>query len=320
MAVEAPRATFQERFLAQQERARGLPRPGRPRYVGCTESAEVREAFCKALLRTWPGGPVDEMWSVVGGMSGLDALAALSGTQTPVKRLVFFDRDPLQLRFGELVLALVSACATRDSFVEALFGRSMKNWGRLVSASTMLDFLDEPIDESVAPRLAAQLPSHLKDLYLEVFACLARREGWPLVWPSFGRSTRLSLRGLPNAKRRLGGGRNEALHVNEAGWLFDERRYALARGAIEAAEAVDFRAVELADLGALVPARRVVFISNIDGSPQFMQDDALASLRARLAGAAGAARDDGRPAEEACPGTLLLSTLRAEWLPWTEST
>lgn len=292
---------FEERFLAQQEQARARPVDGRPRYVGCTESAEVREATCRSLLRTWPGGPVDEFWTVVGGLSGLDALAALAMAQIPVHKVVLFDRDPLQLLFGELMLFLVDLCPSRELLLKVLFGRSVASWGRCLSVSTMLDFVELPVDGAVEAEVLAQLPPRLREVYGAVFACLARRAGWPPVWPCFGRQQRLPARRLPNAKRRLGGGRNEALHVGEVGWLRDEQSYGRLRAAA-LPELCAFRRFDLAEPPALEPARRVFFISNVDGSPQFMDSTGLDNLRAMLRGA-----DDSG-------GTLLLSTLRAEWL------
>eukprot|EP00445_Apocalathium_hangoei_P024095 CAMPEP_0203921708 /NCGR_PEP_ID=MMETSP0359-20131031/61826_1 /ASSEMBLY_ACC=CAM_ASM_000338 /TAXON_ID=268821 /ORGANISM="Scrippsiella Hangoei, Strain SHTV-5" /LENGTH=483 /DNA_ID=CAMNT_0050849441 /DNA_START=1 /DNA_END=1452 /DNA_ORIENTATION=+ len=330
LTTSSPRQSFEERMLQQQDRARELPRQDRPRYVGCTESADVRESVVRSLLRTWPAGSgVDEFWTVAGGLSGLDSLAALQGAQVPVARLVIFDRDPLQLSYGELVLTLIGLFENRDAFVAALFGRSMKAWGRLIGASNMLDFLDVPIDERIEPRVLEMLPSHLRDVYTAAFACAARREGWPLVWPSFGYKEKLPLRRLPNAKRRLGGGRNEALHINEAGWLKDEISYERARQALAGIK-VEFRSLELGDLRSPAVARRVVFISNIDGSPQFMNEQALGRLRLELSGGTGiqsepdragfrdsSAPDEGaRGTREGQPGTLLLSTRRAEWLPW----
>ena len=47
------------------------------------EAAEVRESTTKALLRSWPGGDLEEFWSVDGGLSGLDALQALHARQVP---------------------------------------------------------------------------------------------------------------------------------------------------------------------------------------------------------------------------------------------
>lgn len=74
--VKPVKPSFEERFLAWQEAARLRKRP-RPRYLGSTESASVREATCKSMLRSWPTGDVKEFWSVVGGLSALDLLHAL---------------------------------------------------------------------------------------------------------------------------------------------------------------------------------------------------------------------------------------------------
>ena len=74
---------FEERFLAWQNAARSARsnRPRRPRYLGSTESAAVRSATCKAMLRKWPGRTVKEFCSVVGGLSALDLLHALRKQQ-----------------------------------------------------------------------------------------------------------------------------------------------------------------------------------------------------------------------------------------------
>lgn len=320
--VPVVKAPFGERWLAHQARARDLPVEGRPRYVGCTESGDVREGACRALLRSWPGGDVDEFWSVVGGLSGLDSLSALAQARIKVNRIVLFDRDPLQLEYGELILALVEICATRERFVAALFGRSMAAWGRLVGVSSMLDFLDQPLDDVIEADIAALLPPRLREVYAKVFACVAGRQGWPLVWPSFGRAEKLPIRELSTSKKRLGGGRNEALHVNEVGWLRDEESYARVRD-LTARVAPEFELLDLNAVAARLRARRrVVFISNIDTAPQFMAGEALADLRASLlAAAAKPARletkdegGDGCQEDEAGSGSLLLSTTRAEWL------
>ena len=76
--VKPVKPSFEERFLDWQEAARGsLRKRPRPRYLGSTESASVREATCKSMLRSWPTGDVKEFWSVVGGLSALDLLHAL---------------------------------------------------------------------------------------------------------------------------------------------------------------------------------------------------------------------------------------------------
>merc|ERR1712187_602522 len=153
----------------------------------------------------------------------------------------------------------------------------------------MLDFLDLPVNETVSDHFASRLPPRLQKLYATVFRCLAHREGWPLVWPCFGRKEKLPLRS--KAKRALlGGEKNEALHINEVGWLLDERSYARVRKAISDAE-IEFKVLDLADLEQLPPAKRVFFISNIEGSSKFMQEDALESLRLRLAGRDGSSSD-----------------------------
>ncbi|CAE8597802.1 unnamed protein product [Polarella glacialis] len=326
-------ASFEERFLARQEAARGGDAvPDRPRYLGCTESAEVRQATSRALLRTWSersgGGACDsahEFWMVVGGLTGLDSLCAMARSQIEVQKLVLFDCDPLQLSYGELMLALVGICPNRESFVRALFGRSMAAWGRLVGASNMLDFLDLPVMPEVEQEMTAGLPPKLRGLYATVFGCIARQESWPLAWPSFGQSEKLpkSRRGavqLSNAQRRLGGGRNEAFHINEAGWLKDEASYAFVRNTLTSLDACKGGLeLRLLNLGDMKPShngcRRVLFISNIDGSPQFLDGVALESLRQSLRGLGGqaSAKVDGG-GEASSGGTLLLSTRRAEWL------
>jgi len=248
---------------------------------------------------------VDEFWAVIGGMSSLDSISALAMSNISIHKIIFFDRDPLQVHFGKLIISLLQLCPTRERFVECLFGRSMKAWGRLLSVSTMLDFLDLPVDRSVADNVRTQLPADLHGLYDTVFQCVAHREGWPLVWPSFGNKEKLPIRELSNAKRRLGGGRNEALHINEAGWLKDEKSYGRVRTLLASARPL-FKHMELADGLELAPGRRVVWISNIVGSPQFLDSNSLDLLRDTLT--------DGPAQNSSTSGTLLLSTKWAEWL------
>jgi len=299
-------ASFADRFLEQQARARSSSIKGRPTYIGCTESGEVREQVCRELLRAWPGGPVGEFWSVVGGLSGFDALATLDMARISVERIVLFDRDPSQLQFGQLLVQLVQQCPTRERFVQCLFGRSMEAWGRILTASTMLDFLDMPMDNGIKAEVMASLPEDMKNLYSVVFDCMACRRGWPLVWPSFGTSQRLPLRDLPNAKRRLGGTRNETLHINEAGWLKSERSYLRVHDQISRAP-LEYRLLELADFKdlPLCKSPRVLFISNVDTGAQFLGGTQLEALKEHL--------------QVAVAGTLLLSTSRAEWLGGTSN-
>jgi len=185
-AAAATILSFAERLVEGQDRSKECLVKDRPRYIGCTDSAEVRESVCRLLLRSLPVDQVDEFWSVVGSMSGLDVLNALAMAKIPVKRCIFFDRDPDQLLFGELMVVLLDMCPTRDRFVQTLFGRSMTAWGRSMSVSTMLDFLDQPWESGIEADIVEQLPNHLRAMYATVFKCLAHRAGWPAVWPSFG--------------------------------------------------------------------------------------------------------------------------------------
>mmetsp|Transcript_10652 Transcript_10652/g.21595 ORF Transcript_10652/g.21595 Transcript_10652/m.21595 type:complete len:98 (-) Transcript_10652:6-299(-) len=92
------------------------------------------------------------------------------------------------------------------------------------------------------------------------------------------------------------------MHINEAGWLRDERSYGRVREALLAAPP-ELRELDLANLGGLQPGlRHVVFISNIDTARQFLDGEVLERLRAQLRGESGA---EG--------GELLLSTARARW-------
>jgi len=175
---------FGTRFQAQQAKARDFPQEKRPRYIGCTDAAEVREAVCKSLARAWPGGRVDEFWSVAGSMAGLDCLVALRQSRIEVASMVFFDCDRQQLLYAEVILELVRVCPSRERFVGALFGRSLEDFGRYLGVSNMLDFLDLPCNEAKMDDIKEALPTgELKDAYAAIFDCVALRQGWPLVWP-----------------------------------------------------------------------------------------------------------------------------------------
>merc|ERR1719433_281720 len=207
------------------------------------------------------------------------------------------------------MVVLLDMCPTRNRFVQALFGRSMTAWGRSVSVSTMLDFLEQPLESGIETNIAEQLPNHLRAMYATVFKCLAHRAGWPAVWPSFGWKERLPVPKLSNARRRLGGGRNESFHINEVGWLKDEASYSRVR-TIASPFRCAFRLLDLKELPQLPPGRRIFFISNIDGSPQFLGSDSLDHLTASL----GVPQDEGskHAGDSSSNGTLLLSTLRAQ--------
>lgn len=310
LGAEGDLATYEDRFSAQQDKAKERPVEGRPTYIGCTESAEIRETVCKALLRTWPGGPVDEFWSVVGGLSGLDSVSSLLRARIGIGRVVLFDVDPLQVEVGRLMVALLLECPTREDYVKALFGRSMESWGRLLTASSMLDFLDLPEDVNARKEIQEALPPELQNVYSTIFSCVAQRRGWPLVWPSFGHRDRLPSNRLSTARRRLGGGRNEAFHINEAGWLKDEKSYALVREAFsEKPPELLLMNLEEVPSRVLAQSRAVLFISNIEGSPQFMKSDTLNTVREALRRRSGVQGGES--------GTLLVSTQRAEWIPTT---
>ena len=95
-------------------------------------------------------------------------------------------------------------------------------------------------------------------------------------------------------KGGLGGNRNEAFHVNEVGWLVSDTSYQQLRSMLQVPE-IEFRLMNLRDLPR-VADQRIVFISNIDGSPQFLKEDTLGVLR------------------KEARSTLLLSTRQGEWL------
>merc|ERR1712032_185596 len=181
-----------------------------------------------------------------------------------------------------------------------------------MSVSTMLDFLERPLESGIEANIAEQLPNHLRAMYATVFKCLAHRAGWPAVWPCFGWKERLPVPKLSNARRRLGGGRNESFHINEVGWLKDEASYNRLRK-IAPLSSCDFRLLDLKELPKLSHGRRVFYISNIDGSPQFLKSDCLDHVIANLG--KPQTEDSKITGDGSSNGTLLLSTLRAQWLP-----
>eukprot|EP00439_Symbiodinium_sp_Y106_P033114 s1034_g3.t5 len=333
LPVASVNAGFEERFLMWREAAKQHPVPNRPPYIACTEAASVRAATCRRLLRTWPGGPVEDFRSVVGGLSGFDSLEALSKAQVGVRRVTLFDINRTQLLYGELILELLCLASSRDAFLASLFGRSERKFGRVLGASNMMDFLDLPVDRDIESSIACQLPAKLQGDYRTVFTCISAPCGWPVAWPSFGQREKLPKRrscvaSLTKSQRRLGGQKNEAFHINECGWLKEERSYCRLRALLmdlRASGSLSFQRKNLTDmhptdgstarrsgdkpnLGPLALSHLcsqpeglcVLFISNIEGSPQFLDELALKNLRQ------GLSRGHG--------GTLLLSTRRAEWL------
>ncbi|CAE7034692.1 Pol [Symbiodinium natans] len=297
--------SFEERFLIWREAARKRPVENRPRYIACTEAASIRAATCRRLLRTWPGGPVDDFRCVVGGLSGFDCLEALVKAKVAVRKLTLFDLNPMQLLYGELMLELVGLAPSRDAFLASLFGRSEHKFGRVLGVSNMMDFLDLPVDSSLL--CSMQLPERLRGLYATVVGCISEPSGWPVAWPSFGQrelipKRRMAPVSLTKSERRLGGQKNEAFHINEEGWLKDESSYRRVRALLMDLRASGSVSFELMNLKDVSPAdgQSVLFISNIDGSPQFLADSALDTVREGLIKGSG--------------GTLLLSTRRAEWL------
>lgn len=134
----------------------------------------------------------------------------------------------------------------------------------------------------------------------DVFRCISQPSGWPVAWPCFGQRETLPKRrpatlSLTKSQRRLGGNRNEAFHINEVGWLLSDTSYLELRTSL-LQKRIDFQLLNLQDLPKAAD-QRIVFISNIDGSPQFLAEDSLREWR------------------EQASGTLLLSTRQAEWLP-----
>ncbi|CAK9078138.1 unnamed protein product [Durusdinium trenchii] len=224
--------------------------------------------------------------------------------QVKVKKAIFFDVSELQLQYGQLLLHLIQLHPTREALVEALYGRSMARFGRVLCASNMMDFLNEAPAAEPEIQTRERLPEQLQELYRSVFRCISRPSSWPVVWPCFGRSSSLPQRrmapvSLSKAQRRLGGHRNEAFHINEAGWLKSDETFQQLRSCIlelQKRNCLEFRHLNFRDIPK-VGEQRVIFISNIDGSPQFLADDQLGAWR--------------REAH----GTLLLSTRGAEWLP-----
>eukprot|EP00439_Symbiodinium_sp_Y106_P033066 s1034_g3.t4 len=307
LPVASVNAGFEERFLMWREAAKQHPVPNRPPYIACTEAASVRAATCRRLLRTWPGGPVEDFRSVVGGLSGFDSLEALSKAQVGVRRVTLFDINRTQLLYGELILELLCLASSRDAFLASLFGRSERKFGRVLGASNMMDFLDLPVDRDIESSIACQLPAKLQGDYRTVFTCISAPCGWPVAWPSFGQREKLPKRrscvaSLTKSQRRLGGQKNEAFHINECGWLKEERSYCRLRALLmdlRASGSLSFQRKNLTDMHP-TDGSTVLFISNIEGSPQFLDELALKNLRQ------GLSRGHG--------GTLLLSTRRAEWL------
>lgn len=294
MSLPVAWGIFEDRFAAWQLRAKETPQV-RPRYVGVTDSAETRRATQLELLRAWPGGDVTELASVVGGMAVLDLIQKLRQRGVRVRRLQLFDMNQEQLEFGELMLELLRL-NDREGLVQALYGRKMRDLGRVLCLSNMMDFLDLPVNQESFRQTSQRLPAHLRHLYDQISQSLSGPRGWPVAWPCFGGRSSLPQRpGLSKAQRRLGGGRNEALHINEAGWLETEASFQEAKDAVLDLEEIEFKLMNLKNLEKS-GERRVVYISNIDGSPQFLAEDALSEWR--------------REAK----GTLLLSTRRAEWL------
>ncbi|CAE7284758.1 Pol [Symbiodinium microadriaticum] len=300
-------AGFEERFLMWREAAKQRPVPNRPPYIACTEAASVRAATCRRLLRIWPGGPVEDFRCVVGGLSGFDSLEALAKAQVGVRRVTLFDINETQLLYGELILELLCLASSRDAFLASLFGRSERKFSRVLGASNMMDFLDLPVDRDIESSIVCQLPAKLQGLYRTVFTCISTPCGWPVAWPSFGQHELLPKRrncvaSLTKSQRRLGGQKNEAFHINECGWLREEMSYCRLRALLmdlRASGSLSFQRMNLKDMHP-TDGPTVLFISNIDGSPQFLDELALANLRQ------GLSRGHG--------GTLLLSTRRAEWL------
>ena len=242
-----------------------------------------------------------------------------SKPRIPVQKVYFFDVNETQLDFGKLMLRLIEINEDRDGLVQSLYGRSMKSLGdgpggsRLLSASNMMDFLDLPVDPNMQSLMSERLGcedsnlnlseselSKLSELYKDVFECISQPSGWPVAWPCFGQretlpKRRLATMSLTKSQRRLGGNRNEAFHINEAGWLVSDTSYLELRSSLQLLE-IEFQLLNLRDLPK-VADQRIVFISNIDGSPQFLAEDILGEWRRQAS------------------GTLLLSTRQVEWLP-----
>lgn len=250
---------------------------------------------------------MEDFRSVVGGLSGFDSLEALSKAQVGVRRVTLFDINRTQLLYGELILELLCLASSRDAFLASLFGRSERKFGRVLGASNMMDFLDLPVDRDIESSIACQLPAKLQGDYRTVFTCISAPCGWPVAWPSFGQREKLPKRrscvaSLTKSQRRLGGQKNEAFHINECGWLKEERSYCRLRALLmdlRASGSLSFQRKNLTDMHP-TDGSTVLFISNIEGSPQFLDELALKNLRQ------GLSRGHG--------GTLLLSTRRAEWL------
>ena len=224
-----------------------------------------------------------------------------------VQKVFFFDVNQTQLDFGKLMIRLVEINQNREGLVQSLYGRSMKSLGhgpagqRVLGASNMMDFLEMPADPNIYSMMSAQLDEHLKELYKDVFECISQPSGWPVAWPCFGQGETLPKRrmaavSLTKSQRRLGGNRNEAFHINEVGWLASDSSYTELRSLLLQLPEIEFQVLNLRDLPK-VADQRIVFISNIDGSPQFLAEDMLGKWKQQAS------------------GTLLLSTRKAEWLP-----
>eukprot|EP00913_Durusdinium_trenchii_P031312 g29319.t1 len=80
-----------------------------------------------------------------------------------VKKAIFFDVSELQLQYGQLLLHLIQLHPTREALVEALYGRSMARFGRVLCASNMMDFLNEAPAAEPEIQTRERLPEQLQD-------------------------------------------------------------------------------------------------------------------------------------------------------------
>lgn len=84
-----------------------------------------------------------------------------------MQKVNFFDVDQTQLDFGRLMLCLIRINHDRDGLVQSLYGRSMQSFsgrGRLLGASNMMDFLDQPSDPNIQRSMAEKIELESQEL------------------------------------------------------------------------------------------------------------------------------------------------------------
>lgn len=228
----------------------------------------------EAVLRQRCRGPVHRYATVVGGLSGLNYIAALRP-----ESLVFFDVNSEMVRYSRFLVEMIGASRSPADFLTNMFGRSVERFEAETGAPLTVEnqdaFLARSVERGILDRLDGMLGEESREIFREYVE--------PHLFGSLPDGPMNCRRLLPcwPVAERVPVGAGSDTGYNEAGvrvpnvntffyghgWLASQESFDALKRSLEAAS-IEYRVADLlsGDLAGLaVPGRsNVLHASNVD--------------------------------------------------------